>query len=32
LIVSQNPMPGTMVQVGSNGSEMRPQIRVILSS
>jgi hypothetical protein len=32
LIVSQNPMPGTLVQVGSNGSEMRPQIRVILSS
>jgi PASTA domain/Bacterial PH domain len=32
LIVSQNPMPGTLVQVGSNDSEIRPQIRVILSS
>jgi hypothetical protein len=32
LIVSQNPIPGTLVHVGSNDSEMRPQIRVILSS
>jgi hypothetical protein len=31
LIVSQNPMPGTLVQVGSNGSNMRPEIRVVLS-
>ncbi len=31
LIVSQNPMPGTMVQVGSNEPETRPQIHVVLS-
>jgi hypothetical protein len=31
LIVSQNPMPGTMVQVGSNDPETRPQIHVVLS-
>jgi hypothetical protein len=31
LIVSQNPMPGTMVQVGSNDTETRPQIQVVLS-
>jgi Bacterial PH domain len=30
-IVSQNPMPGTMVQFESNDPEQRPQIRVVLS-
>ncbi len=31
LIVSQNPMPGTLVQIESNDPENRPQIRVVLS-
>lgn len=30
-IVSQNPIPGTLVQFESNDPEQRPQIRVILS-
>jgi PH (Pleckstrin Homology) domain-containing protein len=30
-IVSQNPMPGTLVRVESDDPEQRPQIRVILS-
>ncbi len=30
-IVSQNPIPGTLVQFESNDPEKRPQIRVILS-
>jgi beta-lactam-binding protein with PASTA domain len=30
-IVSQNPIPGTMVQFESNDPEQRPQIRVVLS-
>jgi hypothetical protein len=30
-IVSQNPMPGTLVQVESDDPEQRPQIHVILS-
>jgi beta-lactam-binding protein with PASTA domain len=31
LIVSQNPMPGTLVQVESKDPEQRPQIHVVLS-
>jgi hypothetical protein len=31
LIVSQNPMPGTVVQVESNNPEIRPEIHVFLS-
>lgn len=31
LIVDQNPIPGTLVQVDSENPEERPQIRVILS-
>ncbi len=30
-IVSQNPIPGTLVHIESNDPEQRPQIRVILS-
>ncbi len=31
LIVAQNPLPGTLMQVDSNNPEERPQIQVILS-